>query len=72
MQSLIGPFYSVVPNILISRFMLNLRTVYSPEEMSAERQQYSGLQFAANSIIGNIGAPLGRESMEEEAGNGEE
>ena len=59
--------------------MLNLRTFSNPEEMSrltqnAEGQQYSGLQFATNSFLGNIGAPLGRDPVEdeEEEGHGEE
>ncbi|KIK50971.1 hypothetical protein GYMLUDRAFT_252489 [Collybiopsis luxurians FD-317 M1] len=76
--SLIAPFFNILPNILISRLMLNLCTFSNPAEMSrimrsAEGRQYSGLQFATNGFLGNIGAPLGRESTEEEENNyGEE
>jgi hypothetical protein len=51
-----------LPNILISRLMLNLRTFSSPAELSQVTQtatkQLSGLHFATNSFLGNIGAPL--------------
>lgn len=58
--------------------MLNLRTFSNPEQMSrltrnAEGHHHPGLQFATNSFLGNIGAPLGGESVEEEeAGDAEE
>ncbi|KIK53948.1 hypothetical protein GYMLUDRAFT_249982 [Collybiopsis luxurians FD-317 M1] len=77
--ALILPFFNVLPNILISRLMLNLRTFSNPKDMSqpiqnAEGQQYSGLQFATNSFLpGDIGAPLGCDPVEGgEEGQGEE
>jgi hypothetical protein len=55
--------------------MLNLHIFSNPEEMnrltqSTEGQQYSGLQFATNSFLGNIGAPLGSDPVEEEGEEG--
>ncbi|KIK52694.1 hypothetical protein GYMLUDRAFT_250954 [Collybiopsis luxurians FD-317 M1] len=66
----ISPFFSI-------RLMLNLRTFSNPEEMSrfsqsAEGQQNSGLQFATNSFLGNIGAPLDGGSMNDEGEEQEE
>ena len=58
-----------MPNMLSSRLVLNLHTFSGPEETSTfiEGHQYSGLQFATNSFLGNIGAPLdGRINEEEE------
>ncbi|KIK51160.1 hypothetical protein GYMLUDRAFT_252335 [Collybiopsis luxurians FD-317 M1] len=70
---IIVPFFDILPNMLISRLMLNLRTFSSPEEMSratqaSAGQQPEGLTFATNSFLGNIGAPLddSEEVMEEE------
>ncbi|KIK52739.1 hypothetical protein GYMLUDRAFT_250993 [Collybiopsis luxurians FD-317 M1] len=70
------PFFNVLPNILISRLMLSLRVYETPEEMSrasqsAGGQQNSGLRFATNSFLGNIGAPLDSESIDEEREDGE-
>ncbi|KIK61524.1 hypothetical protein GYMLUDRAFT_243686 [Collybiopsis luxurians FD-317 M1] len=67
----ISPFFTVLPNILICRLMLNLRTFSSPEEMSratqlSEGMQFSGLHFATNSFLGNIGAPLNGDAMEKD------
>ncbi|KIK52734.1 hypothetical protein GYMLUDRAFT_962934 [Collybiopsis luxurians FD-317 M1] len=69
--NLIVPFFEVLPNMLISRLVLNLHTFSASEEtsrsrQSAERQQYSGLHFATNSFLGNIGAPLDGGTIEEE------
>ncbi|KIK50961.1 hypothetical protein GYMLUDRAFT_50870 [Collybiopsis luxurians FD-317 M1] len=69
--NLVTPFFSILPNILISRLVLNLRTFCTSEELSrithdSAGKQYSGLQFATNSILGNIGAPLDGGAMEEE------
>ncbi|KIK52743.1 hypothetical protein GYMLUDRAFT_963094 [Collybiopsis luxurians FD-317 M1] len=60
---LIIPFFNILPNMLISHLMLHLRTFSSPEAISkvaqsSAGQQYSGLCFATNSFLGNIGAPL--------------
>ncbi|KIK50966.1 hypothetical protein GYMLUDRAFT_252486 [Collybiopsis luxurians FD-317 M1] len=68
---LITPFFNILPNILISRLMLNLRTFSIPEGVNrptqnTEGQQHSALQFATNSFLGNIGTPLGGGSVEEE------
>ncbi|KIK53313.1 hypothetical protein GYMLUDRAFT_49336 [Collybiopsis luxurians FD-317 M1] len=67
---LIIPFFNVLPNILISRLMLSLRTFTSPEEMfkapkTAPGQHFSGIHFATNTFLGNIGAPLDGEIWEE-------
>ncbi|KAJ3872986.1 hypothetical protein F5051DRAFT_338405, partial [Lentinula edodes] len=59
-----------LPNLLISRLMLNLRT-YSASENSitttqgGARTQQSSLNFATNRMLGNIGAPLDGESFGE-------
>ncbi|KIK52745.1 hypothetical protein GYMLUDRAFT_49789 [Collybiopsis luxurians FD-317 M1] len=71
------PFFNIVPNMLISHLMLNLRTFSSPEAtdsmvQSTEGQQYSGMHFATNSFLGNIGAPLDRGDFEEEDWDGHE
>ncbi|KAI0786285.1 hypothetical protein C8Q75DRAFT_808680 [Abortiporus biennis] len=51
-----------IVSILMSRFLLNLRGVYLPNDNSADSpfrpsEITSNLQFAS-SIIGNLGAPL--------------
>ena len=46
-----------LPNILISRLMLNLRIFSNSEEMGS-RGHLSELNFATNNFLGNIGAPL--------------
>ncbi|KAJ3887057.1 hypothetical protein GG344DRAFT_69136 [Lentinula edodes] len=67
---LVIPFFDILPNLLISRLMLNLRT-YSASENSitttqgGARTQQSSLNFATNRMLGNIGAPLDGESFGE-------
>ncbi|KAL4247834.1 hypothetical protein ABKN59_007540 [Abortiporus biennis] len=51
----------VMASILISRFMLNLRAVYMPDDnlpSSFHPSKMSDLHFASTSIVGNLGAPL--------------
>ncbi|KIK50962.1 hypothetical protein GYMLUDRAFT_50871 [Collybiopsis luxurians FD-317 M1] len=67
---LISQFANILPNILIGRLVLNLHSFSDPEEVSrfsqsAEGQHYSGLKFATNSFLGNIGAPLDGGVMED-------
>ncbi len=53
-------------SILISRFIMNLRAVYTPGGSTAgslHLSRLSDIQFA-NSIVGNLGAPLGFEEEE--------
>ncbi|KAJ3898426.1 hypothetical protein F5879DRAFT_1026588 [Lentinula edodes] len=52
-----------LPNLLISRLMLNLRTYFAPGNSitttpGEARTQQSSLNFATNRMLGNIGAPL--------------
>lgn len=54
-------------SILISRFLLNLRAVYTPgsgADSSIHLSRLSDIRFA-NTIVGNLGAPLGVEEEEE-------
>ncbi|KAJ4470254.1 hypothetical protein J3R30DRAFT_3686616 [Lentinula aciculospora] len=72
----ITPFFNMLPNLLISRLMLNLRTLDSDNASASYQTQgrtvFSSLNFASNRMLGNIGAPLdggsldGEELMEEE------
>ncbi len=53
--------------MLISRFMMNLRAVYTPGGSAAGSLHLSGfsdIRFA-NSVVGNLVAPLGFEEEEE-------
>ncbi|KAF5389713.1 hypothetical protein D9757_005948 [Collybiopsis confluens] len=62
-------FNHSLPNILISRLVLNLRAFSSLEETRSQRiTTISGMNFATNRMLGNIGAPLqsGEEEQEEE------
>ncbi|KIK51561.1 hypothetical protein GYMLUDRAFT_393639 [Collybiopsis luxurians FD-317 M1] len=58
--------------MLISQLMLNLRTFSNPDTItnkktqSSAEQEYSGIHFATNSFLGNIGAPLDGGDHEEE------
>ncbi|KAF5340511.1 hypothetical protein D9757_014669 [Collybiopsis confluens] len=64
--AIITPFFDILPNILISRLMLNLRTFDSNENFGTISA--SGLHFAINSrVLGNIGAPLRTENIEEDS-----
>ncbi|KAJ3858839.1 hypothetical protein EV359DRAFT_68680 [Lentinula novae-zelandiae] len=74
-EDFITPFFNILPNLLISRLMLNLHTFSKPRNttMSQVQQTHvSSLDFASNRMLGNIGAPLdGRSFNEEEEDNGE-
>ncbi len=68
MLQCLGPMASMT-SILISRFILNLREVYTPGDSatgSLRFSRFSDIQFA-NSIIGNLGAPLRFGEEEEES-----
>lgn len=54
-------------SVLISRFVLNLRGVYTPGGSTSGSQhlsRFSDIRFA-NNVVGNLGAPLGFEEEEE-------
>ncbi|KAJ3557357.1 hypothetical protein NM688_g1516 [Phlebia brevispora] len=57
-----GSLFFMLPNIILSRFLINLRQVNSPESSSAARfSRFSPPNFrmpSAASIIGNLGEPL--------------
>ncbi|KAJ3846469.1 hypothetical protein EV368DRAFT_69888 [Lentinula lateritia] len=60
---LVIPFFDILPNLLISRLMLNLRTYSAPGNsitttQGRARTWQSSLNFATNRMLGNIGAPL--------------
>ncbi|KAH7870598.1 uncharacterized protein C8R40DRAFT_1211764 [Lentinula edodes] len=79
-QSFIGDYilsnsFPRLPNILISRLMLNLRTYSEPGNTTISQGQQtrvSSLNFASNQMLGNIGAPLDGESFNEEEEEEEE
>ncbi|KAJ3878507.1 hypothetical protein F5051DRAFT_327866 [Lentinula edodes] len=59
---------SLLPNLLISRLMLNLRTYSEPGNTTISQGQktnVSSLNFASNWMLGNIGAPLDGGSFNE-------
>ncbi|KAJ3729193.1 hypothetical protein DFJ43DRAFT_1225419 [Lentinula guzmanii] len=64
------PFFDVLPNMLISRLMLNLRTFPTPGTgdtlTTSQRAHFSSLHFASNQMLGNIGAPLDGGSFNDE------
>ncbi|KAJ3901736.1 hypothetical protein F5879DRAFT_967171 [Lentinula edodes] len=74
-EDFITTFFDILPNLLISRLMLNLHTFSKPRNtrMSQVQQTHvSSLDFASNRMLGNIGAPLdGRSFNEEEEDNKE-
>ncbi|KAJ4489271.1 hypothetical protein C8J55DRAFT_486560 [Lentinula edodes] len=74
-EDFITPFFDILPNLLISRLMLNLHTFSKPRNtmMSQVQQTHvSSLDFASNRMLGSIGAPLdGRSFNEEEEDDGE-
>ncbi|KAJ3793237.1 hypothetical protein GGU11DRAFT_800573, partial [Lentinula aff. detonsa] len=65
-----SPFFTFLPNMLISRLMLNLRTFTTPGTgdtlTTSQRAHFSSLHFASNQMLGNIGAPLDGGSFNEE------
>ncbi|KAJ3780219.1 hypothetical protein GGU10DRAFT_337353 [Lentinula aff. detonsa] len=67
-RNIFSIFY--LPNILISRLMLNLRTFTTPGTgdtlTTSQRAHFSSLHFASNQMLGNIGAPLDGGSFNEE------
>ncbi|KAJ3978694.1 hypothetical protein F5890DRAFT_1589575 [Lentinula detonsa] len=71
-----SPFFSFLPNMLISRLMLNLRTFPTPGTgdtlTTSQRAHFSSLHFASNQMLGNIGAPLDGGSFNEEEEEEEE
>ncbi|KAJ3978429.1 hypothetical protein F5890DRAFT_195311 [Lentinula detonsa] len=71
-----SPFFSFLPNMLISRLMLNLRTFPTSGTgdtlTTSQRAQFSSLHFASNQMLGNIGAPLDGGSFNEEEEEEEE
>ncbi|KAJ3979208.1 hypothetical protein F5890DRAFT_1589459 [Lentinula detonsa] len=70
------PFFDFLPNMLISRLMLNLRTFPTPGTgdtlTTSQRAHFSSLHFASNQMLGNIGAPLDDGSFNEEEEEEEE
>ncbi|TCD65319.1 hypothetical protein EIP91_002805 [Steccherinum ochraceum] len=53
---------AAVSSILVSRFILDLRDVYSTDLEADHPNSLSGsMQFALRSVVGNIGAPLATE-----------
>ncbi|KAJ4474748.1 hypothetical protein C8J55DRAFT_490652 [Lentinula edodes] len=63
-----NPFFDILPNLLISRLMLNLRTYSEPGNTTISQGQktnVSSLNFASNRMLGNIGAPLDGGSFNE-------
>ncbi|KAF5389772.1 hypothetical protein D9757_005950 [Collybiopsis confluens] len=70
----IVPFFNItLPNILISRLVLNLRTFSSFEETRSQTiTTISGFTFATNRILGNIGAPMQYGDVEQEEEDVEE
>ncbi|KAH7870606.1 uncharacterized protein C8R40DRAFT_1056548 [Lentinula edodes] len=64
-----------LPNLLISRLMLNLRTYPEPGNTTISQGQQthvSSLNFASNQMLGNIGAPFDGGSFNEEEEEEEE
>ncbi|KAJ3899759.1 hypothetical protein F5879DRAFT_1005019 [Lentinula edodes] len=69
LKEFVTPFFDILPNILISRLMLNLRTYSEPGNTTISQGQQtrvSSLNFASNQMLGNIGAPLDGRSFNEE------
>ncbi|KAJ3886521.1 hypothetical protein GG344DRAFT_69602 [Lentinula edodes] len=74
-EDFVAPFFDILPNILISRLMLNLRTYSEPGNTSISQGQQtcvSSLNFASNQMLGNIGAPLDGGSFNEQEEEEEE
>ncbi|KAJ4465976.1 hypothetical protein C8J55DRAFT_440206 [Lentinula edodes] len=69
-EKLSNQFYRL-PNLLISRLMLNLCTFSEPRTTTStisrgQHTQMSSLNFASNRMLGNIGAPLDDGSLDNE------
>ncbi|KAJ3871453.1 hypothetical protein F5051DRAFT_433845 [Lentinula edodes] len=74
-EDFVTPFFDILPNILISHLMLNLRTYSEPGNSTISQGQQthvSSLDFASNQMLGNIGAPLDGGSFNEEEEEEEE
>ncbi|KAJ3979009.1 hypothetical protein F5890DRAFT_1645689 [Lentinula detonsa] len=75
-SDIFSPFFNFLPNILISRLMLNLRSFHTSGTgdtlTTSQRAQFSSLHFASNQMLGNIGAPLDGGSFNEEEEEEEE
>ncbi|KAJ3804441.1 hypothetical protein F5876DRAFT_70626 [Lentinula aff. lateritia] len=74
-EEFVTPFFDILPNLLISRLMLNLRTYSEPGNTTISQGQQtrvSLLNFASNQMLGNIGAPLDGRSFNEEEEEEEE
>ncbi|KIK52744.1 hypothetical protein GYMLUDRAFT_250996 [Collybiopsis luxurians FD-317 M1] len=70
-------YNSQFSDIILQHLILNLRTFSNCEAIGkmgqgAAGQQYSGMQFATNSFLENIGAPLDVRDYEEEGCNGDD
>jgi len=53
------PFFNILPNMLVSRLVLNIKTYsHEPESAPTLQNPVSTVVFARNRILGNIGAPL--------------
>ncbi|KAJ3901735.1 hypothetical protein F5879DRAFT_1003694 [Lentinula edodes] len=75
LEEFVAPFFDILPNLLISRLMLNLRTYSEPGNTTISQGQQthvSSLNFASNQMLGNIGAPLDGGSFNEEEEEEEE
>ncbi|KAJ3852025.1 hypothetical protein EV368DRAFT_65260 [Lentinula lateritia] len=71
----VTPFFDILPNLLISHLMLNLRTYSEPGNTTISQGQQthiSSLDFASNQMLGNIGAPLDGGPFNEEEEKEEE
>ncbi|KAJ3858966.1 hypothetical protein EV359DRAFT_68567 [Lentinula novae-zelandiae] len=75
-EDFVAPFFDILPNLLMSRLMLNLHTYSEPgnSTISQKGQQthVSSLDFVSNQMLGNIGAPLDGGSFNEEEEEEEE
>ncbi|KAJ3885566.1 hypothetical protein GG344DRAFT_70425 [Lentinula edodes] len=74
-EGFVAPFFDILPNLLISRLMLNLRTYSEPGNTTISQGQQtrvSSLNFASNQMLGNIGAPLDGGSFNEQEEEEEE
>ncbi|KAJ3899764.1 hypothetical protein F5879DRAFT_925993 [Lentinula edodes] len=75
LKEFVTPFFDILPNLLISRLMLNLRTYSEPGNTTISQGQQthvSSLNFASNQMLGNIGAPLDGGSFNEQEEEEEE